>query len=184
MLAEEKQPEHREKADPRDGVLNAQGCEGQGDEREQAAECEHVVAATDVQYLFVAALHGEQVARQQDGSHKHLCLPQRLQSYTGHCHHDRGVGRRGQAVVPPLPQAQSRPDDDAHHHRPAGAAEEAVVPLQGQPHESAAQGDGDAVMGVAAEDAHEEHEQIPPSEVFLADSGVLSYEEGDDALGR
>ena len=183
MLTEEQHPEHAEEAHPGDGVLDTQRGKGQGDEGEHATKCHDIMSAEDVENVLAPPAIGEQVARHDEGDDKHLCVPQGTERNAGHRADGVQVGGHVQTLVPLAPDAQSCADDDADDHRPASLPEEALVALEGQPHEGTAQRNGDAVVGVATEHAHQEHQQIPPMEVLLADAVVLRDEEGHDALG-
>ena len=138
----------------------------------------------DVQDILPSLSGSEQVTREEECRNEYLCLPQRFQCDAGHGRNHLEVSGHVQALVAFVPDAQSCADDDADDHGPARLTEEAFVALEGQPHKGTAQRNGDTVVGIATEDAHQQHQEIPPMEVLLTDSIVLGNEERHDALRR
>ena len=141
------------------------------------------MSAENVENFFPPFFPGQHVACQNNGGDKDLRFPQCLEGNAGDRSEYREIGGKVQTVVASLPDAQARTDDDTNDHRPAGLTEKALASLEGQPYECAAEWNGDTIVGVTTEDAHEEHQQVPAVEVLLADTCVLRDEEGCYALG-
>lgn len=66
---------------------------------------------------------------------------------------------------------------------PAGQLEQPVALQVRQEKKTGTQGDGDAVVRIAAEDAHQQHQEIAVLEILVGNARVLGNEERHDANG-
>ena len=138
----------------------------------------------DLAYEPAAPVADHQIGGQADGRNEYFGVPQQAHGFcsvAGERIEIALLWLRGQGHA--FADAQDGAYDKADDHGPAGSAEEVVPVTEGQPDETGAKGDGDAIVGVAAEDAHQQHQCVPPAEGKETDAVVLPDEEGHDALG-
>lgn len=127
-----------------------------------------------------AVSSGIQVDGKPHRQEENLGIPEN----TEHAHRLGSVVGKGSAfpVLDGFPDAEAGSYRKSHYHGPTGCSEERVALENGHPQETRTKGNGDSVVGVTAENAHEEHENVPSAEGLFPRTLVLHKEERYDAL--
>lgn len=190
ILHQEKEPEHAEEADTLYGIVDAKRCQRHGGKGSYDADRDGIVATNDAQEHLAAITPTGQIQGKAGRKNEDLGIPKRGQD--GPCRAGNvtqrigneltGIEQTGWRHVIMLQDAERRTNGKADDHGPASHPEEALQVAERNPKEGDAQRDGESAMGIAAEDAHQEHKKIPIGEILATNAPVLPNEKRHDAL--